>query len=127
MNWKERIIEIENRIKKLPAPPWNYYAGDDFDHWELWGNDSTSLIHDDSGVPPNKDFIDFILHAVEDINFLLNIDTIKMIEKQKNNIKECKISGHLWWWRSDEYHSCLRCGLHEKKNENVEESEESNV
>ncbi|NJL54194.1 hypothetical protein HC928_02760 [bacterium] len=69
----ERINEIKGRIEKLPPTPWHYSDGDDFDHWQVWGDDCVHLVQDDSGVLPDQDFIDFILHAKDDINYLLSL------------------------------------------------------
>lgn len=69
----EKIKEIKRRLEKTPPTPWHYSAGDGFDHWQLWGDDAVHMVHDDDGVSPDNDFIDFVLHAKDDINYLLSL------------------------------------------------------
>lgn len=69
-----RILEIKDLLKTIPRGPWNFSEGSDFDHWEIWSShpiDNVSLVQDDSGAPPDKDFINFILQARAIIEELL--------------------------------------------------------
>lgn len=71
---KERIKEIEIIINSVPPTPWYYCEGDEFDHWEIWSGDKVygrHLVQDDEGVPPDEDFIKFILQSKDIIKELL--------------------------------------------------------
>ena len=68
---EERLKQIEARLNNLPPVPWHFCHGDDFDHWMLWGEDGTAMVQDDSGVPPDDYFIEFVLNAPEDIKYLI--------------------------------------------------------
>jgi hypothetical protein len=70
---KQRIQQIRDLLASVPRTPWIYEEGTDLDHWELYSNkDYIHMVQDDSGVPPDKDFINFVLQAKEIIQELLN-------------------------------------------------------
>lgn len=73
MDLKE-IEEIERILNLVPPAPWHFSSGDVFDHWELWSSDSLHGIHmvqDDSGVPPDEGFIEYVLQSRKIIEKLL--------------------------------------------------------
>lgn len=72
---RQRIKEIETLLESVPKSPWNYSEGSEFDHWEIWSShflDGYSLVQDDSGVPPDACFINFVLQSRDIIEELLN-------------------------------------------------------
>jgi hypothetical protein len=71
----EEIKEIEDLLKRVPPSPWNYCNGDDFDHWEIWSSDPLegyNMVQGDDGVPPDENFIEFVLKSRGIIEKLLS-------------------------------------------------------
>lgn len=69
----EDFEEINRILNLVPCTPWSYSEGDDFDHWELWScKECVHMVFDDSGVPPDKGFIEYVLKSREIIEMLLN-------------------------------------------------------
>ena len=70
---KYSIKEIKDLLKRVPKSPWHYCGEDDLDHWKIWSSDKKTgyvLVDEDSGVPPDPDFIEFVLNAraiIEDL------------------------------------------------------------
>ena len=63
---KKRIGEIKELLNSVPKGPWHFNEGSDFDHWELWSShekDGCHMVQDDSGVPPDPDFINYVLKS----------------------------------------------------------------
>ena len=79
---ENRIKEIKDRVASVPKGNWQYLEGDDFDHWQIYSHDyDIAMVQDDSGVPPDENFINFILHAREDLLFLLELHERNMPTK----------------------------------------------
>ena len=71
----EEIQEIEKILNLVPPGPWHFSNGDIFDHWELWSSHELKgyhMVQDDSGVPPDQAFIEYVLKSREIIETLLN-------------------------------------------------------
>ncbi len=71
---EEDIKQIEELLEKVPPSPWHFSNGSVFDHWELWSDDPLHgyhMVQDDSGVPPDDGFIEYILRSREIIEMLL--------------------------------------------------------
>jgi|SRR5580700_5762944 hypothetical protein len=72
---QEEIKEIERILNLVPPSPWEFSSGNCFDHWELWSDDEFHgyhMVHDDSGVPPDEGFIEYVIKSREIIERLLN-------------------------------------------------------
>lgn len=67
----EKIAEMEKLLKDLPDAPWNFIHGND--HWELYGSCYTYMVQDDSGVPPDPQFIEYVLKSREMMPVLLRM------------------------------------------------------
>jgi hypothetical protein len=71
---QDKIKEIERILSLVPPSTWHYREGDDFDHWELWSDDylyGYHMVQDDSGVPPDAGFIEYVLASRSIIEDLL--------------------------------------------------------
>lgn len=71
---KNEIQEIERILNLVPPLPWYINPGDDFDHWELYSSHPTKgcwMVHDDSGVEPDKGFLEYVVKSREIIERLL--------------------------------------------------------
>jgi hypothetical protein len=74
----DKIEEIKKRLNNFLDGRWSYCEGTDNDHWELTVEnkemtDMVWLVQDDSGVPPDRDFIEFILCAAADLRYLISL------------------------------------------------------
>ena len=70
----DEIKYIQDLLDLVPKSPWYFSPGDDFDHWEIWSSDKEtgcSMVQDDSDVPPDDAFIEFVLRSREIIERLL--------------------------------------------------------
>lgn len=71
---EEEINEIKRVLSLVPPLPWHINSGDDFDHWELWSSDPKEgcwMVQDDSGVEPDKGFLEYLVKSREIIERLL--------------------------------------------------------
>ena len=54
-------LEKLERLANANEPgPWYYRHGTSCDHWELWNEEHTFMVQDDSGVEPTTDFLEYI-------------------------------------------------------------------
>lgn len=83
---EKKIQEIEKILTWVPPSPWCFSPGNDFDHWELWSDDMLHgyhMVHDDSGVPPDAGFIQYVLKSRSIIE-----DLLKEVKKYKEQDKK---------------------------------------
>jgi len=70
----EEFNEIVRVLNLVPPLPWHFSDGDDLDHWELWSSDKHRgfhMVQDDSDVPPDPGFIEYVLNSRRIIESLL--------------------------------------------------------
>ncbi len=82
----DKIKEIERILNLVPPAPWCFSAGSEFDHWELWSDDmfyGYHMVQDDSGVPPDAGFIEYVLESRNIIE-----DLLKEVKKFKGIIND---------------------------------------
>lgn len=83
----EEIKRLKELCERTPPPPWKFYEGDDFDHWELWSALSGEyMVQDDSGVPPANEFITFCIAArIAMPKLIVEVERLQGIEDVLND------------------------------------------